>query len=177
MEAIGYVLVYLAKGSLPWQGLAGETESEKMRLAIEAHEAISAEALCERLPAEFAHYLDLVRALDFEEEPAYAEYRKMFRDLFLRNEFVYDGAPDWLTHVAMPPPLPLLRAAGLPHGSTEATEYEKSTQSFSLMARRPRQPLAFTGSLQYTNPAAMRSFRQREKIPVTVPMRNVSLFR
>jgi hypothetical protein len=47
------------------------------------------------LPGQFAQYFRKERRLRFAEEPAYAEYREMFRGLFIEMGFVYDSAYDW----------------------------------------------------------------------------------
>jgi hypothetical protein len=52
------------------------------------------EELCAGLPVEFAWFLSSVRGLDFEAEPDYAGYRRMFRELFMREGFVYEGVLD-----------------------------------------------------------------------------------
>lgn len=48
--SIGYVLVYLLKGRLPWQGLHGQTNEEKYRMIYEKKRATSTSELCTDLP-------------------------------------------------------------------------------------------------------------------------------
>jgi hypothetical protein len=47
---------------------------------INFFQTIGLDALCEGLPEEFATYLANVRSLDFESEPEYSKYRKMFSE-------------------------------------------------------------------------------------------------
>ncbi|EAY14552.1 CK1 family protein kinase [Trichomonas vaginalis G3] len=103
MEAIGYVLIYLLKGPLPWQGIP-EKGKKKYELISEKKVATPIDSLCQGIPQEFAVYLDEVRKLDFVQRPDYAAYRKMFRDLFIREGFVYDWQYDWVINDTEKPP-------------------------------------------------------------------------
>ncbi|KAH0787913.1 hypothetical protein GPJ56_008262 [Histomonas meleagridis] len=95
MESLGYVLVYLLKGSLPWIGLSGSRNKSKFQMICDYKEIIPLSRVCEGLPPEFAEYLRLVRQLEFTDEPEYSRYRKMFRDLFISNGYQYDYKYDW----------------------------------------------------------------------------------
>lgn len=95
LEAIGYVFIYFLKGELPWMGLHADTEAEKYKKIAEVKSNTSLIQLCANIPQEFRIFIEKVRALQFEEEPHYAEYRAMFRNLFLQHGFVYDYDYDW----------------------------------------------------------------------------------
>ncbi|KAH0795264.1 CK1 family protein kinase [Histomonas meleagridis] len=95
MESLGYVFVYLLKGTLPWIGLSGDKLKTKFEMICDYKENIPLSRVCEGLPSEFAEYLRLVRHLDFTEEPEYSRYRQMFRDLFIRKGYIYDYKYDW----------------------------------------------------------------------------------
>lgn len=104
LESLGYVWMYFLRGSLPWSGIPAKTTEEKMRKITEVKKATSLESLCRGFPHEFIYYLNTVRNLEFTEEPEYSEYRKMFRDLFIRQGFLYDKVYDWSdsSHHRMP---------------------------------------------------------------------------
>ena len=96
MESLGYIILYLVKGSLPWQGLQATNRQSKFDRIREMKEKMPLQELCKDLPDEFRRYLEMVRALGYEEEPKYADYRYLFRRLFLRCKFVYDYRYDWV---------------------------------------------------------------------------------
>jgi len=76
LEALGYVLVYLCKGSLPWQGVAESKERHKRNRAIgKAKTKTSVDDLCSGLPSAFQEYIEATRALEFDETPDYAELK------------------------------------------------------------------------------------------------------
>ncbi len=82
LEAIGYILVYLYKGKLPWQGIKHKDKKEKYRLIGESKENTSEEEICENMPREFTIFLKYVRNLDFDEKPHYTSLKKMFEKLY-----------------------------------------------------------------------------------------------
>jgi serine/threonine protein kinase len=103
LESLGYVWLYLLRGSLPWQGIPARTQDEKMAKILEVKLATTFESLCAGFPAEFVRYFEIVTGLAFDEEPKYHEIRKMFRELFLREGNVYDSQFDWCDHQVRPP--------------------------------------------------------------------------
>jgi serine/threonine protein kinase len=54
LESIGYIIVYLLKGTLPWMNLKVRTRGDKFRRIMEVKFSIPLEALCEDLPPEVA---------------------------------------------------------------------------------------------------------------------------
>jgi casein kinase 1 len=82
LEAIGYILVYLFKGKLPWQGIKHKDKKERYRLIGEKKEATTDEELCDKMPKEFCIFLKYVRNMDFDEKPHYSALRKMFVRLY-----------------------------------------------------------------------------------------------
>jgi hypothetical protein len=96
MESLGYILIYFLKGALPWQGLKANTKKLKYDAIMEKKISTSASELCKGLPKEFTNYLDYCRKLRFEDKPDYQELRRMFRNLFIRQGYVYDYMFDWI---------------------------------------------------------------------------------
>jgi serine/threonine protein kinase len=96
LEALGYVWVYLLKGWLPWQGLPAKNQKDKLDKILATKTETSIESLCEGLPDAFRHFFEKVRALEYDEQPEYSEYRREFRELFLSLGYIYDGVYDWM---------------------------------------------------------------------------------
>ena len=82
MESIGYMLIYLLKGS--------HSKIKELKMSLEP------EKLCEDLPDEFKEYIESVKNLEFEEEPDYGRYINMFTELFKKKEYVKDYMYDWV---------------------------------------------------------------------------------
>jgi serine/threonine protein kinase len=109
IESLGYILFYFLRGSLPWMGLHAANRKQKYEQISEKKIATSIESLCHGLPPEFMLFLTEARRLDFPDRPNYAMYRQMFRDLFIREGFVYDYQYDWVQSgiVASNSPVPI----------------------------------------------------------------------
>eukprot|EP00929_Paragymnodinium_shiwhaense_P052598 TRINITY_DN26346_c3_g1_i1.p1 TRINITY_DN26346_c3_g1~~TRINITY_DN26346_c3_g1_i1.p1 ORF type:complete len:319 (-),score=78.68 TRINITY_DN26346_c3_g1_i1:365-1321(-) len=95
LEAIGYVLMYFMRGSLPWQGLKANSKKEKYEKIMEKKMQTSVESLCKHFPPEFVTYLNYSRSLRFEEQPDYNHLRRLLKDLFFKENFQYDFIFDW----------------------------------------------------------------------------------
>jgi casein kinase 1 len=95
LESLGYVLMYFLRGSLPWQGLKAATKKQKYEKISEKKMATPTEILCKGFPTEFVVYFQYVRSLRFDDKPDYSYLRKLFRDLFVREGFVWDYVFDW----------------------------------------------------------------------------------
>lgn len=96
LESLGFSLIYLLKGALPWQGSQAVNRAEKNQLILEAKMSLMPEVLCNGLPPEFSIYFNYVRALRFDEKPDYQFLRKLFRDLFIKEGYEFDLCYDWM---------------------------------------------------------------------------------
>jgi casein kinase 1 len=96
LEAIGYVLMYFLRGSLPWQGVTTRNREEKYKRIAEIKSGTRVEDLCRGFPDEFITYINYCKALRFEDQPDYVYLRRLFKDLFGRLGYEYDFVFDWL---------------------------------------------------------------------------------
>ena len=78
MESVGYMLVYLIKGSLPWQGLKKKTKENPIDKIGEKKMMIDMKLLCESMPECFYEYIMYTRNLKFTEKPNYDYLRSLF---------------------------------------------------------------------------------------------------
>ena len=99
LESIGYMLIYLLKGSLPWQGLKCSDKAEKYNKIKEIKNNIDPYKLCEGLPVEFAKYLEHCYSLKFDDEPNYKYLIDLFQKLFQSKDYEFDFSFDWVTAV------------------------------------------------------------------------------
>ncbi|KAG4091104.1 kinase-like domain-containing protein [Neocallimastix lanati (nom. inval.)] len=84
LESLAYVLIDLAKASLPWMGIKASSSREGWaKIRIRKREATLYE-ICGNLPNEFAKFLDYTRNLGFMEEPDYMYCYKLFEQLYRR---------------------------------------------------------------------------------------------
>jgi serine/threonine protein kinase len=97
LEMLGYVIVYLANGSLPWQGAGRKFTSleEKQEGVLGRKLLTSHAALCGGLPPECREYFRIVRNLEFDEKPPYAELVELFQKAFRDAGFADDQIYDW----------------------------------------------------------------------------------
>uniref|UniRef100_A0A453M1C4 non-specific serine/threonine protein kinase n=1 Tax=Aegilops tauschii subsp. strangulata TaxID=200361 RepID=A0A453M1C4_AEGTS len=80
LESLAYTLIFLLRGSLPWQGYQGDNNSF---LVCKKKMEISPEVLCSFCPAPFKHFLELVTTMKFDEEPNYQKLVSLFDDLIV----------------------------------------------------------------------------------------------
>ncbi|XP_048532120.1 casein kinase 1-like protein HD16 isoform X2 [Triticum urartu] len=80
LESLAYSLIFLLRGSLPWQGCQGDNKSF---LVCKKKMETSPEVLCSFCPAPFKHFLELVTTMKFDEEPKYEKLVSLFDDLII----------------------------------------------------------------------------------------------
>lgn len=96
LESLGYVLVYLFKGSLPWQGIRVANKKQKYAKIRDRKQNISMRELCKDMPSQMVEYFRYVRRLEFEDRPDYSYLRSLFRKALDRKNAVDDGIFDWM---------------------------------------------------------------------------------
>mmetsp|Transcript_43696 Transcript_43696/g.57892 ORF Transcript_43696/g.57892 Transcript_43696/m.57892 type:complete len:286 (-) Transcript_43696:513-1370(-) len=87
LETIGHVLIYLVRGSLPWQGLPGRSKNEKYNNIKKKKIETSLEELCRGYPSEFREFMEYCRSLKFEQEPNYRTCLGFFEGCMQRHNF------------------------------------------------------------------------------------------
>lgn len=95
LESLGYVLIYFCRGLLPWQGLKAVTKRQKYDRIMEKKISTPNDVLTQGLPREFGEYMTYIKKLRFDDKPDYSYLRKIFRDLFKRENYRYDYVFDW----------------------------------------------------------------------------------
>ena len=97
LEALGYVLMYLLRGSLPWQGLQAKTKEERYKKILKKKIEITSYDLCIGFPSEFEKYIEYTRNLQYTEEPKYDILKELFSKVMKRESFKLDYIYDWTT--------------------------------------------------------------------------------
>ena len=105
LEALGHMMLYFLRGSLPWQGLKADTLKERYQKIGETKRNTPIDVLCENQCDEFSTYLRYVRKLDFFETPDYEYLINMFQRLFDRKGFENDRIFEW-SLIQTPSPSP-----------------------------------------------------------------------
>jgi hypothetical protein len=120
MESLGFMILSLLKGRLPWDGLRGKCDKETNQMMLDRKFATSLDELCKGVPDQFRKYMEYVRALSFDEKPDYSKLRRMFRALFVRRGFKYDYVFDWtvILYKQSLEPQPALEDASTERGGT-----------------------------------------------------------
>lgn len=95
LEAVGHMIMYFLRGSLPWQGLKADNVKERYAKIGETKRNTPIEQLCEGFPEELATYLRYVRHIDFFEKPDYDYLIRLFTELFDSKGYSWDDKYDW----------------------------------------------------------------------------------
>lgn len=99
LEAVGYMLVYFAKGVLPWQGLKKKTSGggrdKNIEMIGEAKISTSLDDLCSGLHKCFREYLFYCRKLKFEETPDYKYMISLFQNAMMELKYDLNCLYEW----------------------------------------------------------------------------------
>ena len=90
IESIGYMIIYLMKKKLPWQGIKGHSYKDCYNKLFLMKKYIHIKDLCNGLPKEIMDYMNYVKSLTFEQEPNYNYLINLFNIILKKNEFNFD---------------------------------------------------------------------------------------
>lgn len=90
IESIGYMIIFLMKKKLPWQGIKGNSYKECYHKLYLMKKNIELEELCKGIPNEMIDYMNNAKSLKFEEEPNYNYFKNLFKNILQRNNFNFD---------------------------------------------------------------------------------------
>ncbi|CAD8047076.1 unnamed protein product [Paramecium primaurelia] len=96
LESLGYVLMYLLRGQLPWQNMKASNQKEKYQKIMEKKQETTPEQLCKGFPNEMTQYLQYCRNLKFEDKPDYNYIRNLFREAFRKQGYEWDYKFEWI---------------------------------------------------------------------------------
>eukprot|EP00756_Hemistasia_phaeocysticola_P025012 Hpha_TRINITY_DN15984_c2_g11::TRINITY_DN15984_c2_g11_i1::g.72899::m.72899/K02218/CSNK1, CKI; casein kinase 1 len=118
LEAVGYVLLYFLRGSLPWQGLVipkkgtqpasptaspkspkpgnqkNEADNEKTKRIGQRKVSYPMAELCQGLPPQFEEFLGYCGDLGFNAKPDYDHLRNLLR--LAEGKYAEEGELDWV---------------------------------------------------------------------------------
>ena len=97
LESIGYVLAYLLRGNLPWQGIVVKTKEEKYAKILYKKQYFTPEQLLIGYPSELVNYIKYCRLLEYEQEPDYNYLTGLLINI-IKNELKeeIDYKYDWI---------------------------------------------------------------------------------
>ena len=101
LESLGYMLIFLAKNTLPWinKNVSSITNKlTKYKTVCELKIKTPIEKLCFGLPSEFMQYINYCRNLEFEQDPNYDFLRSLYTSMLTKNEQINDLNFFWITN-------------------------------------------------------------------------------
>lgn len=93
--SLAYILIYFAKGHLPWQKIVGDTKEDKYNNIRKLKQGLGSGSICTGLPNEFQQFLDYCSNLRFDQRPDYNHLKTLIRQVFRKSNFVYDLIFQW----------------------------------------------------------------------------------
>jgi casein kinase 1 len=97
IESIGYMMIYLMKGSLPWQGMVNSNPKKKYDTIKKIKIEKKLTDLCEGLPKECIQFIQYARDMRFEDKPDYKFLKKLLHKMAKRNGLIMSSSKfDWI---------------------------------------------------------------------------------
>lgn len=95
LEALGNMLIYLARGQLPWQSLWHEDKKIIWRDVGRMKLELSLSVLCQDISPCFEKFMIKVRSLNFSQSPQYDELKELFYDAMNSIQVTHKHPYDW----------------------------------------------------------------------------------
>src|SRR5712672_3378511 len=81
IESLSYILLYLLRGTLPWQTINTKSLTQRNQLVAKQKQACNVEQLFKQYPVEFLDLYKHVRQLGFVQRPDYNYHKACFSAL------------------------------------------------------------------------------------------------
>ena len=98
LESLGYVLLYLFKGKLPWDlenleniDLMNLNEKDIYLKTYRMKKFMPIEKLCKDCPSELEEFIKYIRNLKFEEEPNYSQLKNLFINIIKKESAPFNN--------------------------------------------------------------------------------------
>ncbi|UJR10081.1 hypothetical protein I4U23_014303 [Adineta vaga] len=101
IQCLSYIMIYLAKGCLPWMSIKISHRKKRNEKLMEIKESLTSKELCEDLPDEFELFYKYSRTLSFTQRPDYGYLRNLLLAVINRLKEKYDYIYDWHLIVKM----------------------------------------------------------------------------
>ena len=99
IESLGYMMVYLMKGHLPWQGMINSNPKKKYERIKKLKLEIDLRDLCDGLPKECIKFIQYARDMKFEDRPNYNYLRGLIKKMAIKKGLVMDISKfDWIVN-------------------------------------------------------------------------------
>ena len=97
IEAIGYMMVYLMKGNLPWQGMVSSNPKKRYDRIKKLKLDLKLTDLCAGLPKETIKFIQYARDMKFEDKPNYNYLRSLLKRMATKMNLKMDSSKfDWI---------------------------------------------------------------------------------
>ena len=97
IESLGYMMIYLMKGHLPWQGMVNSNPKKKYDRIKKLKLEIKLTDLCTGLPKECVKFIQYARDMKFEDKPNYHYLRGLLAKMAARiGEKMDTSKFDWI---------------------------------------------------------------------------------
>jgi serine/threonine protein kinase len=90
IESIGYVLLYLLIGYLPWQSIKADTREKRYKLIGKIKKETDLWNISKDIPGELILFINYCRNLSFSEKPNYNYLKNLLGNLFKLHGFTTD---------------------------------------------------------------------------------------
>ena len=81
LESLCYLLLYLMKGSLPWDNVYGKNENEEILLIYKIKKFMKPELLFMNLPKQTTEFFKYCKKLEYEQKPDYSYLKNLLIDI------------------------------------------------------------------------------------------------
>eukprot|EP00928_Gymnodinium_smaydae_P013491 TRINITY_DN14919_c0_g1_i1.p1 TRINITY_DN14919_c0_g1~~TRINITY_DN14919_c0_g1_i1.p1 ORF type:complete len:341 (+),score=21.15 TRINITY_DN14919_c0_g1_i1:99-1121(+) len=126
LESLGYTLVYLLRGQLPWQRKHVGTREETSEQMLTAKVNTPVHELCKGTPQEIEDFCTYSVCLLFDEDPDYNRFKTSFQQLFLREGYLCDTPLDWV-----------VKASGFMKGASTTEELRNPEDATTASPENP----------------------------------------